>query len=65
MCSDVEYIFIYLIVLSKVVAADTPFGNGVGGRMAPAPHYIPIFGLSLIHQLQLFGSQQHPQSGIL
>ena len=29
----------YLIVLSKVVAADTLLGNGVGGRMATAHHY--------------------------
>jgi len=29
----------YLIVLSNVVAADTLLGNGVGGRMAIAPHY--------------------------
>ena len=26
---------------------------------------VPLFGLSLIHQLRLLGSQQHPQSGIL
>jgi hypothetical protein len=26
---------------------------------------IPLFGPSLIHQLRLLGSQQHPQSGIL
>jgi hypothetical protein len=26
---------------------------------------IPLFGPSLIHQLQLLGSQQHPQSGVL
>jgi hypothetical protein len=26
---------------------------------------IPLFGLSLIHQLRLLGSQQHPQSGVL
>jgi len=26
---------------------------------------IPIFGPSLIHQLRLLGSQQHPQSGVL
>jgi len=26
---------------------------------------IPLFGSSLIHQLRLLGSQQHPQSGIL
>jgi hypothetical protein len=26
---------------------------------------IPHFGLSLIQQLRLFGSQQHPQSGVL
>jgi hypothetical protein len=25
----------------------------------------PLFGLSLIHQLWLLGSQQHPQSGVL
>jgi len=29
----------YLIVLSKVVAADTLLGNGVSGRMDIAPHY--------------------------
>jgi hypothetical protein len=26
---------------------------------------IPLFGPSFIHQLQLLGSQQHPQSGVL
>ena len=26
---------------------------------------IPLFGPSLIHQLRLLGSQQHPQSGVL
>jgi hypothetical protein len=26
---------------------------------------ICLFGPSLVHQLQLFGSQQHPQSGVL
>jgi hypothetical protein len=26
---------------------------------------IPLFGPSLIHQLQLLVSQQHPQSGVL
>jgi hypothetical protein len=26
---------------------------------------IPLFGSSLIHQLRLLGSQQHPQSGVL
>jgi hypothetical protein len=26
---------------------------------------IPLFGPSLIHQLWLLGSQQHPQSGVL
>jgi hypothetical protein len=26
---------------------------------------IPLFGPSGIHQLRLFGSQQHPQSGVL
>ena len=26
---------------------------------------IPLFGSSLIHQLRLVGSQQHPQSGVL
>jgi hypothetical protein len=26
---------------------------------------IPLFGPSLIHQLWLTGSQQHPQSGVL
>ena len=26
---------------------------------------IPLFGTSLIHQLRLLGSQQHPQSGVL
>jgi hypothetical protein len=26
---------------------------------------IPLFRLSLIHQLWLLGSQQHPQSGVL
>jgi hypothetical protein len=26
---------------------------------------IPLFGPSVIHQLQLLGSQQHPQSGVL
>jgi hypothetical protein len=26
---------------------------------------IPLFGPSLIHQLRLLGSQQHPQSGLL
>jgi len=26
---------------------------------------IPLFGPSLIHQLWLIGSQQHPQSGVL
>jgi hypothetical protein len=26
---------------------------------------IPLFGLSLIHQLRLLGSQQHPQSKVL
>ena len=26
---------------------------------------IPLFGPSLIHQLRLLGSQQHPQSGAL
>jgi len=26
---------------------------------------IPLFGLSLIHQLRLLGSQQHPPSGVL
>jgi hypothetical protein len=26
---------------------------------------IPLFGLSLIHQLRLLGYQQHPQSGVL
>ena len=26
---------------------------------------IPLFGPSLIHQLRLFGSQQHPQIGVL
>jgi hypothetical protein len=26
---------------------------------------IPLFGLSLIRQLRLLGSQQHPQSGVL
>jgi hypothetical protein len=26
---------------------------------------LPLFGPSLIHQLQLLGSQQHPQSGVL
>jgi hypothetical protein len=26
---------------------------------------IPLFGPSLIHQLQLLRSQQHPQSGVL
>ena len=31
--------FIYLIVLSKVVAAILFLGNGVGGRMDTAPHY--------------------------
>ena len=31
--------FIYLIVLSKVVAAIPFLGNGVDGRMATAAHY--------------------------
>jgi len=26
---------------------------------------IPLLGPSLIHQLQLVGSQQHPQSGVI
>jgi hypothetical protein len=26
---------------------------------------IPLFGPTLIHQLRLLGSQQHPQSGVL
>jgi hypothetical protein len=26
---------------------------------------MPLFGLSLIHQLRLLGSQQHSQSGVL
>jgi hypothetical protein len=26
---------------------------------------IPVFGPSLIHQLRLLGSQQHPQIGII
>jgi hypothetical protein len=26
---------------------------------------IPFFGLSLIYQLRLLGSQQHPQSGVI
>jgi len=26
---------------------------------------IPLFGISLIHQLRLLGSQQHPQNGVL
>jgi len=26
---------------------------------------IPLVGPSLIHQVQLLGSQQHPQSGVL
>ena len=26
---------------------------------------IPLFGLSLIHQLRLLGSQQHPKNGVL
>jgi hypothetical protein len=26
---------------------------------------IPVFGPTLIHQLRLFGSQQHPQSGVI
>jgi hypothetical protein len=26
---------------------------------------IPLLGASLIHQLRLLGSQQHPQSGVL
>jgi len=26
---------------------------------------IPLFGPSLIHQLRLLGSKQHPQSGVL
>ena len=41
----------YLLVLSNVVAADTLIGNGVGGRMAAAPHYImkqPFF-LETVH----------------
>jgi hypothetical protein len=26
---------------------------------------IPLFGLSLIHQLRLLGSQKHPQNGVI
>jgi hypothetical protein len=36
-------------------------GRAVSGKLPK----IPLFGPSLIHQLRLLGSQQHPQSEVL
>jgi len=36
-------------------------GRTVSEKIPKTPH----FGLSLIHQLRLYGSQQHPQNGVL
>jgi hypothetical protein len=36
-----------------------------GGTVSQKLLKIPLFGPSLIHQVQLRGSQQHPQSGVL
>jgi hypothetical protein len=34
-----KYIYIHVVVLSKVVAAESLYSNGIGGRMTPEPHY--------------------------
>jgi hypothetical protein len=36
-----------------------------GRAFSENPPKIPLFGPSLVHQLRLLGSQQHPQSGEL
>jgi hypothetical protein len=36
-----------------------------GGTFSEKLPKIPLFGPSLTHQLQLLGSQQHPQNGVL
>jgi hypothetical protein len=36
-----------------------------GGTVSEKLPKIPLFGSSLIHQLRLLGSQQHPESGVL
>jgi hypothetical protein len=36
-----------------------------GRRFSEKLLKILLFGTSLIHQLRLFGSQQHPQSGVI
>jgi len=44
------YIYIYMLLRGRTVSENLP--------------QIPLFGPSLIHQLRLLGSQQHPQSGV-
>jgi len=36
-----------------------------GRRISEKLPKIPLFGLSLIHQLRLLGSQQHLRSGVI
>jgi len=49
----------------KISSIDIYTGFGAVEQFLKSCQNIPLFGPSLIHQLRLLGSQQHPQSGVL